>query len=118
MKTEEQKQKWNTYMRKWNKDNREKNKQKESDRQKRNYLKSLSGYFYLYYLPEEHYVGITNNVYRRMNYHRSSGKHVEDVEIVAKFKRQVNAHLYETMLHSFGYEGFFVGNYKEIKYED
>ena len=108
---ETKKEKWNAYMRAYRKKNY--NPEKERKRQKQKYLQQLTGYFYLYYLPEEHYVGITNNMYVRMKHHKYKNKYIEDVEIIAKFERQVDAHLYETKLHSMGYEGFFVGHYKE-----
>lgn len=62
----------------------------------------------LYYLPEDHYVGITTckqfNV--RMHQHRTNGKYTIDVEILGFYKRRVDAHLHETMLHCIGYYGF------------
>ena len=62
----------------------------------------------VYYLPEEHYIGITSNknLWRRMHQHRRDGHHTLDVEIVAFYKKRVNAHLVETMLHAHGYNGF------------
>ena len=113
MRTEEQKIKWNAYMREYRKKNYDKNK--ESKRQHKKYLKKCDGYFYVYYLPEEHYIGMTNNVSRRIRYHNSHGKIVHNYEILARFKRQVDAHLFETILHAMDYNGFFVGNYNKTK---
>lgn len=115
MKTDEQKLKWNAYMREYNKKNY--NPSKEKNRQLENYLKKCDGYFYVYYLPEEHYVGMTNNLYHRMRTHRLQGRHVKDVEILARFIRQVDAHLFETKLHSMDYNGFFVANFKKQIHE-
>ncbi|MFY8248233.1 MAG: hypothetical protein ACOVJ5_00850 [Gloeomargaritales cyanobacterium] len=109
MKTEEQKVKWNAYMREYNK--KLYDPVKEKDRQRKKYLNKLDGYFYVYYLPEEHYVGMTNHVHRRIKYHDYCGKIVDNYEILARFKRQVDAHLFETKLHALDYNGFFVGNY-------
>lgn len=64
------------------------------------------GYYYLYYLPEEHYVGITNFVKQRIAKHKHLGKVVDNYEIICKFKFAVQAHLYETYLHCMGYNGF------------
>lgn len=62
----------------------------------------------VYYLPEDHYVGITRNknLWRRMYQHRQSGHYTFDVEILGFYKERVNAHLVETMLHAYGYNGF------------
>jgi hypothetical protein len=115
MKTEEQKIKWNAYIREYRKKNYD--PKKEAERQLKKYLKEWDGYFYVYYLPEEHYVGMTNRVDRRIKYHDYSGKIVDNYEILARFKRQVDAHLFETRLHTMDYNGFFVGNYN-IKTHD
>jgi hypothetical protein len=111
-KTPEQKLKWNAYMREYNK--KMFNPLKEKERQKEKYLQSLDGYFYVYYLPEEHYIGMTNNIHRRIKHHDFSGKIVDGYEVLARFKRQVDAHLFETRLHAMDYNGFFVGNFNII----
>ena len=64
------------------------------------------GYYYLYYLPEHHYVGVTNWVHDRMYKHRRAGRITEGYEVIAKFERAVDAHLLETLLHQRGYLGF------------
>ena len=61
---------------------------------------------YVYYLPEEHYVGITTNVTKRCGQHRANGFKTDGVEIMGKFERRVDAHLLETMFHVRGYHGF------------
>jgi predicted GIY-YIG superfamily endonuclease len=115
MKTEEQRLKWNAYMREYNKKSYDSDK--ESDRKRKKYLRDLDGYFYIYYLPEEHYIGMTNCVHKRIKNHDISGKIVNDYEILARFKRQVDAHLFETKLHAMDYNGFFVGNYNKILHD-
>ena len=76
------------------------------DHQRRYRASFKDGYYSVYYLPEEHYVGMTNNVKSRMDYHKSNGKITEGLEIIAKFERAVDAHLFETMLHQRDYNGF------------
>ena len=61
---------------------------------------------YLYYIPEHHYVGITNNVTKRMIAHRADNKITEGYEVLAKFERRVDAHYVETLFHMRGYQGF------------
>lgn len=111
MKTKEQRLKWNAYMREYNK--KLYDPEKESERKRKSYLRNLDGYFYVYYLPEEHYIGMTNNVHRRIKYHDYSGKIIDNYEVLARFKRQVDAHLFETRFHALDYNGFFVGNYNK-----
>ena len=65
-----------------------------------------NGTHYLYYIPEEHYVGITNQVLTRMSKHRFYNKITDGFEIICEFKSQKQAHLYETLLHCMGYNGF------------
>ena len=77
--------------------------------QRRWRARQKDGYFYLYYLPEEHYVGISNYVKGRMYDHSKKGKITEGYEIIAKFKRGVDAHLLETMFHQRGYNGYNYG---------
>lgn len=67
-------------------------------------------YYTVYYLPEHHYIGMTNSFKRRMQEHKTKGKIVEGCEIVGRYKTAIQAHLYETMLHAMGYEGFKYGN--------
>ena len=66
-------------------------------------------YTAVYYLPEEHYIGITLNVTARMSQHKNSGRITQGYEILAWFERSVDAHLFETMLHVRGYRGYFNG---------
>ena len=72
------------------------------------YNEASSKGFYVYYLPEEHYVGMTNNISQRISQHKMSGKLVEDYEIIAIFARAVDAHWFETMFHMRNYNGFYV----------
>ncbi len=73
---------------------------------KKRHKDSLDGYFSVYYLPEEHYVGMTNSLQKRLGVHKRSGRTTEGFEVVGKFKRAIDAHLLETMLHSRDYLGF------------
>ena len=60
----------------------------------------------VYYIPEHHYVGITDNVVNRMRVHKNNDFITEDYEIIANFERRVDAHYLETLLHMRGYNGF------------
>ncbi len=66
----------------------------------------LTKYHHVYYLPEEHYIGMTNNIKRRMRMHTVKGKFTEGFEIIASFERSVDAHYLETMFQMRGYNGY------------
>ena len=60
----------------------------------------------VYYLPEEHYVGVSVNVRYRINKHRHLGRVVDGWEVIAVFERGVDAHWFETLFHMRGYNGY------------
>lgn len=60
--------------------------------QRKKYRNSLKDDFYtLYYLKEDHYVGVTNQLKGRMYNHKNKGKHVLDYEVIATFKTKREA---------------------------
>ena len=63
------------------------------------------GLFAVYYLPEEHYVGMTECIDSMMRVHKNRGKHTLDVELVAKFETKREALACESYMHSIGYNG-------------
>jgi len=66
-----------------------------------------NGYYTVYYLPEHHYVGMTNALKNRLQEHRSkNGRITVGYEVIATFERAVDAHWFETTLHAMGYHGF------------
>ena len=87
-------------------------REKNPDYWVKRYLTSKDGFFSLYYLPEEHYIGITDCVKRRIDHHSANGKITEGYEVIAKFERSVDAHLLETMFHMRGYNGYNDGRRK------
>jgi len=68
--------------------------------------KEKDGFTSVYYLPEEHYVGMTGRVKKRMQQHQSAGKNVKNYKILRVFDNEIKAHLYETQLHLMGFRGF------------
>ena len=68
--------------------------------------KKFDGYFIVYYLPKERYIGMTKNFTKRVNRHKENGKNVKYSFIVLKTKRMKLAHLVETILHMLGFNGF------------
>jgi hypothetical protein len=64
-------------------------------------------FFSVYYIPEHHYVGMTNSIKYRMQEHKTKGKIVDGYEVIGTYERAVDAHLVETTLHTMGYFGFY-----------
>lgn len=71
------------------------------------------GFYSVYYLPEHHYVGMTNSMKNRMQEHKHKGKITDGYEVVAQFGSAIEAHLAETMLHAIGYNGFYYKGQKK-----
>ena len=64
------------------------------------------GYYTVYYLKEEHYVGMTTSLNIRLSSHKSKhNRHIEDVEIIGKYKTKKEALRVEAALHAMGYLG-------------
>ena len=89
------------------------NKEKISAKKKVWYEAKKDGYYTVYYLKEEHYAGMTSNLTYRLNNHKSHyNRHIEDVEIIGKYKTKAEATRVEAALHSMGYLGRHP-NYKQ-----
>ena len=64
------------------------------------------GLYTVYYLKEEHYAGMTSRLYYRLAEHKSKyNRHIEDVEIIGKYKTKKEATRVEAALHAMGYLG-------------
>ena len=94
----------NAYARKYRLDNKSKIIE-ERARFKEKYLKETGGYA-VYYLPEEHYIGFTNNVRGRMYKHSQKRRITVGYEIIGVYECPIQAHLTETLFHLMGYNGF------------
>ena len=62
-------------------------------------------HFSVYYLPEEHYVGVTNQIDLRMNNHSCKGKITSGWEIIFESDYKSEALMVERFFHSIGYNG-------------
>jgi hypothetical protein len=60
----------------------------------------------VYYIPEEHYVGMSKNVEIRIQKHSALGKITDGWEVIQSFENPIRAHLMETQLHLIGYNGY------------
>jgi len=63
-------------------------------------------YYEVYILPFEWYVGMTNNIDRRMWQHKNAGKNISRHFVIFRSRRRKIAHLAETLLHTLGFNGF------------
>lgn len=73
---------------------------KEARREYRRKLKD--GKWYVYLLPEEHYVGITNCIKERMRSHK---KITDGYEIIGSYETPAHALMVEAYYHTKGYYG-------------
>lgn len=74
------------------------------------------GKYYIYYLPEEHYIGISNFVKRRVDQHKYKNKRIIDGwEVVAEYTDPKLAALHEALLHYIGYNGSAYDNMLKSK---
>ena len=80
-----------------------------------NRIKRRDGKYHVYYLPEEHYVGITDCVNDRMYSHDASGKIIENYEIIYSTVDPTFAVLLEALLHNLGYRGSAYENARKSK---
>ena len=100
-------------MKEYNKAYKLKNKKALADKQLL-YRKGLKDIEYtLYYLKEEHYVGVTNQYKFRLLNHKKNGRHILDFEPIYKYKTKREALDAEKYLHSIGYNGVNINSTKK-----
>ena len=64
------------------------------------------GLYTVYYLKEDHYVGMTTILQQRLCKHKTvHNRHIKDVEIIGKYQTKAGALKVEAALHSMGYLG-------------
>ena len=57
-------------------------------------------HYIVYYLPEEHYVGITNHPKDRMSNHRRGGKNINGWRVLYATECRTDARHHENLFHS------------------
>ena len=92
-------------MQSYNKAYREANKEEEAARHKTYRERLKEGHYSVYYLPEEHYIGVTSGVKIRMLNHDSDGMLTDGYEVVFTSTDKKEAYAFERKLHSMGYNG-------------
>tara|TARA_R110002050_G_C8654276_1_gene490507 strand:+ start:38 stop:397 length:360 start_codon:yes stop_codon:yes gene_type:complete len=76
------------------------------------YESKKDSYYTLYYLPEEHYIGVSCRPKGRVRDHRNRNKIVVGWESVATFKTKREALDAEAYMHEAGYNGINKTMYK------
>lgn len=67
------------------------------------------GVYYVYYLPEHHYCGVTGCLVRRMIDHRKHGRNTENWRVLYASKSKKDAAIHEALFHSWlGMEGITI----------
>lgn len=69
------------------------------------YHNQKDGYYYVYYLPNENYVGMTVNVFGRKRDHKNRGMNVDGFKILSKCTSKSEARILECSYHQKGYNG-------------
>jgi hypothetical protein len=59
-----------------------------------------NGYYYIYYLPNENYCGITDYVARRISIHKNNGKNVDNYRLLYCSKDKKEAAYHEILFQS------------------
>ena len=74
------------------------NKRRNQERFK---AKEIAEGWKVYYLPEEHYCGITRRLSHRMGYHRTQGHIPDNYRVLACYETKAEARHHENLMHSF-----------------
>ena len=64
-----------------------------------------TGYWYVYKIIEDNYVGITSDFNSRKATHKNLGKITSTMKIIAKYKKPEYALIHEAIMHLLGYKG-------------
>ena len=87
--------------RKWQKKNKDKVRATQQAREER----TLLDYYVIYYLPNEHYCGVSNNPKRRMDQHKAMGKDIEGWKVLQTAETKIEALAIECEFHLMGMNG-------------
>ena len=105
MTKEERREYMKEYMKTYRVANLEKLRKYSREQGKVYRTRNTNDFYTLYYLKEEHYVGITKRPKLRIKDHKKKNKHVLDFETIATFNTKREALKAEAYMHSIGYVG-------------
>lgn len=63
------------------------------------------GYYTVYFIPQDNYVGVTNSTFARKWLHTAEGRNMNKYITLGRFKERDEAYRLETIYHDLGYEG-------------
>jgi hypothetical protein len=66
---------------------------------------SLDGYWYVYKIVDDHYVGITSDLKSRKASHKHNGLKAKSMIKIAKYKKPEYAIIHEAIMHLMGWKG-------------
>lgn len=89
---------------KW-RDNRCKSCKVVYQRRLRSIKRNERKFWYVYYLPEEHYIGVSKGIKDRMHRHKKLGKITDNYEIIYKHEHPAACLMVEALFHFIGYNG-------------
>tara|TARA_R110000796_G_scaffold208525_1_gene324812 strand:+ start:222 stop:563 length:342 start_codon:yes stop_codon:yes gene_type:complete len=83
------------------------NKEKRDAQNKANYESKKDGLYTVYLLPKHRYVGMTDNLHKRLTAHKSANhnRNIEGAEVLGKYKTREEAMEVEATYHSKGFNG-------------
>lgn len=114
-------QAYREYQSEWRANNKEKVASKRSKNRenirRRQRERREDGFYTVYYLPNEHYVGMTDGFDQRIYHHNYAGKNVEGCIVLRTFDNAFDAHIYETQWHKMGARGCHLKN-KNLEYAE
>ena len=111
------KEKRAAYMKEYYKANKEELKAQSKAYYKTNKESRKEECYSVYYLPEEHYVGMTGGIKNRMRRHKFDGMITDGYEIVFTSTNKKEALAFEGKLHSLGYNGSVKDGYLAARQE-
>jgi len=86
---------------------KERNKEQMAAYQKAYKESRKDGFYTVYLLSKENYVGMTIQLQYRLSVHKSSGRDVSDVQILGKYDTREEARALEDSYHKKGYLGAY-----------
>ncbi len=88
-----------------------KNKEKVAAEKKVYFENKKDGFYTVYHLVNENYVGQTSSLYTRLKTHKSKhGRDISNVQIIGKYKTREEAKAVEAEYHARGYLGYYRGH--------
>ena len=76
-----------------------------ADYQRERVAKRKDGLHYVYLLKDEHYIGVTDDLYMRFSRHETDGRNTDNYRIMFSSPDRKEAERIETQYHGMGFHG-------------